>query len=134
MLVVVDRRRDSGVVLVPLGSLDFAVAVLVSEALEEFEEDLVFGHLSGLDLGVHAAVVDASKVSSGDLTVAVLVELQESLVNHRLSLGVEGALCQKFMQKVRVARVKIVQGLVFWHRTLKIGGHLRGFQSGIRQS
>lgn len=92
MLVVVDGGRDSGVVLVPLVSLDSAVTVLVAEVLEELQEDLVFGELTALHLGVHAAVVDAAKVGGGDLTAAISVELEEGLVNHGLSLGVQGAL------------------------------------------
>ena len=92
MVVVVDRGADSGVVLVPLISLDFAVAVSVAEVLEELKEDLVFGHFTVLDLGVHAAVVHASEVSGGDLAITIGIELKECLVDHGLSLGIEGAL------------------------------------------
>ena len=93
MFIVVDRRRDSGVVLVPLSFLDLSVAVAVTEVLQELQEDLVLGHLTTLHLGVHAAVVDATEVGSGDLAITVLVELQEGLVDHSLTLSVEGSLC-----------------------------------------
>ena len=95
VVVVVNGGADSGVVLVPLIALDFAVAVLVAEALEEFKEDLVFGLLAALHLGVHAAVVDTSEVGGGDFTGAISVKLEEGLVDHSLSLGVEGSLKYK---------------------------------------
>jgi len=85
VFVVVDRGRDTSVVFVPLSSLDLAISVPVTEVLEKLKEDLVFGHFTTLDLGVHAAVVDTAEVSSGDNTITVSVELEESLVNHSLS-------------------------------------------------
>ena len=91
MIVVVNGGADSGVVLVPLISLDFAVAVLVAEALEELQEDFVLGDLAALDLGVHAAVVHTAEVSGGDLTITVGVKLKEGLVDHGLSLGVQAS-------------------------------------------
>jgi len=91
VFVVVNRGADSGVVLVPLCSLNSAVAVSVTEVLKEFQEHFVFGHLARLHLGVHAAVVNASKVGGSDLTRAIGVELKEGLVDHSLSLGVEGS-------------------------------------------
>ena len=95
MIIVVDRRRDGGIVLVPLATLDLAVAVAVTEVLKELQEDLILGHLTALHLGVHAAVVDTAEVSSGDLAITVLVKLKEGLVNHSLTLLVEGALRDK---------------------------------------
>ena len=95
MIIVVDRGRDGGIVLVPLGTLDLAVAVAVTEVLKELQEDLILGHLTALHLGVHAAVVDTAEVSSGDLAITVLVELKEGLVDHSLALLVEGALRDK---------------------------------------
>ena len=91
MLVVVNRGADSGVVLVPLISLNSTVAVSVSEVLKELQEHFILGLLSRLHLGVHAAVVNASEVSGSDLTRAISVELKEGLVDHSLSLGVEGS-------------------------------------------
>ena len=93
MLVVVDRAGHGGIVLVPLSALDLAITVAVTEALEEFQEDLILGHLTALDLGVHGAVVDAAEVGSSDAAITVLVELQEGLVDHSLTLSVEGSLC-----------------------------------------
>ena len=92
VVVVINGGGDGGVVLVPLGTLDFAIAVLVTEAVKELQEDLVLGHLAGLDLGVHGAVVDATEIGGGDFTRAVSVELKESLVDHGLTLGVQGSL------------------------------------------
>ena len=92
VIVVVDGGRDSGVVLVPLISLDLSIVVSVTEVLEEFQEHLVFGLLAVLHLGVHAAVVDALEVGGGDFAITVLVELKEGLVNHSLSPLVELAL------------------------------------------
>ena len=97
VVVVVNGGADSGVVLVPLVSLDSTVLVSVTEVLEELQEDLVFGELTRLHLGVHAAVVDTSEVSGGDLAGAIGIELEEGLVDHSLSLGVELAL---FSQKI----------------------------------
>ena len=91
MVVVVNGGADSGVVLVPLISLDFAVTVLVTEVLEELHEDLVLGDLAGLDLRVHAAVVDTTEVSGSDFSITVGIELEEGLVDHSLSLGVEAS-------------------------------------------
>jgi hypothetical protein len=85
VVVVVNRGADSGIVLVPLGSLDFAVAVSVAEVLEELHEHLVLGHLAILDLRVHAAVVHSPQVSGSDLARTVRVELEEGLVDHSLS-------------------------------------------------
>ena len=91
MVVVVNRGADSGVVLVPLVSLNFAVTVPVSEVLKELQEHFVLGLLAGLHLGVHAAVVDAFEISGSDFTGAVGIELKERLVDHSLTLSVEGA-------------------------------------------
>ena len=92
VVVVVNGGADSGVVLVPLISLDLSIVVSVTEVLEEFQEHLVFGLLAVLHLGVHAAVVDALEVGGGDFAITVLVELKEGLVNHSLSPLVELAL------------------------------------------
>ena len=91
MIVVVNGGADSGVVLVPLISLDFAITVLVTEVLEELHEDLVLGDLSCLDLRVHAAVVDTTEVSGSDFSITVGIKLEEGLVNHCLSLGIEAS-------------------------------------------
>ena len=91
MIVVVNGGADSGVVLVPLISLDFAVTVLVTEVLEELHEDFVLGDLTGLDLRVHAAVVDTTEVSGSDFSITVGIELEESLVDHSLSLSVQAS-------------------------------------------
>ena len=95
MIVVVNRGADSGVVLVPLISLNPTITVSVTEVLKELQEHFIFGLLAGLHLGVHAAVVDTSKVSGSDFTRAIGIELQEGLVDHSLSLGVEGSLKYK---------------------------------------
>ena len=94
VVVVVNGRADGGVVLLPLGRADLAVAVLVAEVLEELQEDLVLGELTVLDLGVHAAVVDALKVGSGDGTITIGVELEVGLSDHGQSLVVEFSLYQ----------------------------------------
>ena len=91
MIVVVNGGADSGVVLVPLISLDFAVTVSVTEVLEELHEDFVFGDLTCLDLRVHAAVVDTTKVSGSDFSITVGIELEEGLVDHSLSLSVQAS-------------------------------------------
>ena len=70
---------------------NLTVAVSVSEVLEELKEDLVFSLLSRLDFRVHAAVVDTSEIGSSDGAIAVSIKLKEGLVNHGLSLGVEGS-------------------------------------------
>ena len=95
VVVVVNRGADSGVVLVPLISLNLTITVSVAEVLKELQEHLILGLLARLHLGVHAAVVDASEVSGSDFTRAVGVELKEGLVDHSLSLGVEGSLKYK---------------------------------------
>ena len=111
MVVVVNRGADSGVVLVPLISLDLAIAVLVAEALEELQEDLILGHLTALHLGVHAAVVDTAEVGGGDLAITVGVELQEGLVDHSLAALVEGSLWNTSRNRLRgVHGVEVVDG------------------------
>ena len=71
--------------------MDFAVTVLVTEVLEELHEDFVLGDLTGLDLRVHAAVVDTTEVSGSDFSITVGIELEESLVDHSLSLSVQAS-------------------------------------------
>ena len=102
MFVVVDAGADSGVILVPLTSLDLTVTVPVTEVCEELEENLVLSHLTALYLGVHGAVVYASEVGGSDLARTISVELEESLVNHSLSLIVERSLKVDYIRKVRV--------------------------------
>ena len=102
MFVVVDAGADSGVILVPLTSLDLTVTVPVTEVCEELEEDLVLSHFTALYLGVHGAVVYASEVGGSDLARTISVELEESLVNHSLSLIVERSLKVDYIRKVRV--------------------------------
>ena len=91
MFVVVNGGADSGVVLVPLISLNFAVTVLVTEVLEELHEDFVLGDLTGLDLRVHAAVIDTTEVCGSDFSITVGIELEEGLVDHSLSLSVQAS-------------------------------------------
>ena len=91
VVVVVNRGADSGVVLVPLISLNLTITVSVAEVLKELQEHFILGLLAGLHLGVHAAVVHASEVSGSDFTRAIGIELKERLVDHSLTLGVEGA-------------------------------------------
>ena len=129
MVIVVNRGADSGIVLVPLVSLDFTVTVSVTEVLEELQEDLVLGLLAALDLRVHAAVVDTSEVGGSDFSAAISIELKESLVDHSLSLSIERAL-----QTVIVSRVS---GIVTMNRILILlqqSEYLRGFQRGTRRS
>ena len=92
MVVVVNGGADSGVVLVPLRSLNFSVTVSVSEVGEELKEDLVLGHFSGLHLWVEGGVVDTSQVSGFDATISVLIEFEEGFVDHGLSAFVKGSL------------------------------------------
>ena len=91
MFVVVNGGADSGVVLVPLISLDFAITVPVSEVLKELHKDFVLGGLATLDLRVHAAVVHSTEVSGSDFSITVGVKLKEGLVDHSLSLGIQTA-------------------------------------------
>ena len=60
--------------------------------MEEFQEDLVLGHLTVLHLGVEGGVVDAAEVSSGDAAVTVLVELVVGGHGDALSSVVKGSL------------------------------------------
>lgn len=92
VVVVVYGGGHGGVVFVPLVSLDSAIPVLVTEVLKELQEHLIFGHLAVLDLRVHGAVIDSLKIGSGDFAITIFVELEVCLVNHSLSLGVEGSL------------------------------------------
>lgn len=72
MVVVIDVRANCCVIIVPfLGvvsknrgaancSGNLAIFIRVTEAAEEFREDLFLGHFTGLDLGVLRAVVYSS--------------------------------------------------------------------------
>ena len=127
MFIVVDRRADSGIVLIPFVSLDFTVTVSVTEVLEELQEDLVLGLLAALDLRVHAAVVNTSEVGGSDFSAAISVELKEGLVDHSLSLGIERAL--------QTVSIRQVSGIVIVNRMLpKKSEYLRGFRRGIHRS
>lgn len=75
VVVVVDGGANGSVVFEPLLLSDLTIVVLVAEALEELQEDLVLGHLAVLDLGVEGGVIDTSEVSGGDAAIGVLVEL-----------------------------------------------------------
>ena len=129
MVIVVNRGADSGVVLVPLVSLDFSVTVSVTEVLEELQEDLVLSLLAALDLRVHAAVVDTSKIGSSDFSAAISIELEESLVDHSLSLSIERAL-----QTVIIRRVSCIVTVNRILILLPQSEYLRGFQRGTRRS
>lgn len=91
VVVVVNRGGHGGVVVVPLGTGDFTVTVLVTEVSEELKEHFVLSHLSGDNLGVHVGGVDTLKVSSLNQTTAVVVKFEVGLVDHSLSLGVQGS-------------------------------------------
>ncbi len=52
VVIVVNRGRHSGVVIIPLGSCDSAVSVLVAEVGEELKENLILGQLTVDDLRV----------------------------------------------------------------------------------
>ena len=114
VIVVVNGRRDSGVVVVPLSTLNTAISVSVTEVSQEFEENLVFSHLSGDDLRVEGGVVDALKVGGLDGATAIAVELEESLVDHGLALGVEFSL---HMRKDSFVRV-VFSNMVIYSRKL----------------
>ena len=88
VVVVVDVGGDGSVVVVPLFLCDDAVTVLVAEAGQELHEDLLFSHFARLDLWVLARVVDDAQVARVDNTVAILIELLESLVNDGHTGGV----------------------------------------------
>ena len=103
VFVVVNGRRDSGVVVVPLSAVNTAISVSVTEVSQEFEENLVFGHLARDDFRVERGVVDALKVGGLDSATAISVELEESLVDHSLTLGVEGSLHMRKDWLVRVS-------------------------------
>jgi hypothetical protein len=92
MVVVVNGGGDSGVVVIPFLAVNFTVTVFVTEVSEELEEDLVLSHLSGDNLRVHVGGVDSLEIGGLDGTVAIVVELEEGLVNHSLSFIVESSL------------------------------------------
>ena len=89
MVIVVDIRTNSCVIVSPLLSSDDSVAVLVSKAGEEFDEDLFWCHFTASYFRMHRAVVDNTKVGSIDLTVAVLIKLAVCLPDdvHSLLVG-----------------------------------------------
>jgi len=91
VIVVVDGGGDSGVVIVPLGSGDLSIIVLISEVGKELEEGLVLGDLSRDDLWVSVTWVADSKISSSNTARSISVELLESGINHSLSCGIKGA-------------------------------------------
>jgi hypothetical protein len=68
------------------------VVVHVLEGLEELGEDLVFGLLALLDVGVVLGVVLASEIVDGELAGLVLVDDVEGLVGELLSEVVQLAL------------------------------------------
>lgn len=104
VLVVVHGGRHGGVVVVPLASLNAAVAVLVSEVGQEIEENFVLGHLAGNDLRVQVAGVDSLEVSSVDGATAVVVELEEGLVNEGLALSVRASLFKLLAAKFKFVK------------------------------
>lgn len=92
VVVVVNGGGDSGVVVAPLLAVNFTITVFVTEVSEELEEDFVLSHLSGDNLRVHVGGVDSLEIGGLDEAGAVVVELEEGLVNHSLSLLVESSL------------------------------------------
>jgi hypothetical protein len=91
MVVVLDGRRNSGVVIVPLGFGDLAVIVFVSEVGKELKEGLILCDLSRDHLWVSVAGIDASEVGGGNTSRSITVELAESGIDNGLSGGVEAA-------------------------------------------
>ena len=92
MVIIVDGRRDSGVIVIPLSPLNAAIMISITKVGEELHEDLILGQGAIDDLGMETAVVDTLEVTSINPAVAVTIELQESLVSYRLPLGVQPAL------------------------------------------
>jgi len=92
VVAVINRGGHGGVVVSPLGAGDLTVTVLVTEVGEELKEHLILSHLTGDNLGVHVSGVHTLEVSGLDHTRTVSIELKEGLVNHSLSLLVEGSL------------------------------------------
>ena len=90
VVVVIDVGRYCGVVVVPLLTSDNAVAVFVTEAREELHEDLLVSHLSALNFGVLAAVIDDSQVGGGNGAAAIRVEFCEGLIDDLLARRVGG--------------------------------------------
>ena len=92
VVVHIDRGGHGRVVVVPLGAGDDSISVDISKASKELKEHLVLSQLSTVDLGVHAAVVHTSEVSSLDSATAISIEFKESLINNSLSASVQLAL------------------------------------------
>ncbi len=88
VVVVVNAGWDSSIVVVPLSPSDFTVTTLVAEAGQEFNEDVVAGHLTAADFGVLGGIVHDSEVTAVDQTGAVVVEFSESSVDNFLTCGV----------------------------------------------
>ena len=86
VVITVDIGADGCIVVIPLFLRNDSIAVFVSKAGQEFYEDLFRGHFSTLNFRVHRAVVDDAKISLVNPSVAVLIELGESLVDHLFSL------------------------------------------------
>ena len=85
LLVIVDRGRDHGVVVIPLPLGYPAIAVLVPEATQKLFEYLVLGRDSLQNSRMLSCRVDTLHVLCGDEPAAILVKLIESFINYSLS-------------------------------------------------
>jgi acyl-CoA synthetase (AMP-forming)/AMP-acid ligase II len=84
-LVALNGCTDSSVVVVPLVPCDSSVVSLVTEALAEFDEDLVLSSLASLHEWVQVNVENNFESVNINRTLAALVESGEDGVNALLS-------------------------------------------------
>ena len=84
-LVALNGCTDSSVVVVPLVPCDSSVVSLVTEALAEFDEDLVLSSLTSLHEWVQVNVENNFESMNINSTFAGLVEFSEDSVDAFLS-------------------------------------------------
>ena len=85
MIIVLNRVRHRGIVVIPLLSVYFSHIVLIIEVLQEQGKHLLLTHLRTDHLRVLRAVVDLSNFSHINAPCSLLVEFQKGLVNDGLS-------------------------------------------------
>jgi len=88
VLIVINWRRDSSIVVIPLDAGNLSIVVFVTEVGKELKESLVLCNFSRDYLGMGSSIVCNSKVWSSNAAWAIDIEFRESDITNFLSSGI----------------------------------------------
>ena len=119
MLIVVNRRWNCGIVIIPLGLCDGSVVILVSKVWEEFKECFVFGDFSRNDLWMGLDVISALQIGRSNWSSTIAVEFVEGLINYSLSFSTHSA--SKSNEELIKVDSSILIGVEMWKENVSFG-------------